>query len=1516
MRNQLDGGSGPWRMSSGEPGRMSGGTPLSFAQRRLWFLDHLVGTAPVYSLGEAFRLRGRLDVAALRRGINEIVRRHEVLRTTFPAQNGEPAQVVAPVLDLTLPLIDLSGLAGQEQQAEARRLATEMIRQPFILAEGPLLRVLLLKLAPADHVFVVALHHIVADGWSIKVFLNELATLYGAYAIGREPTLPEVPLQYSDYASWQRKWLASGVLDAQLNYWRRTLDGAPRSLGILTDRPRRALPTFAGSRYEFRLPRSVAASLKALSREEGVTFFMTMLAVWKLLLSRYTSQPDIVVGCPIANRTRPGVERLIGCFVNLLVMRTSLKGDPSFRELLSRIRDTALEAYEHQDLPFEKLVEELRPERDPSQHPLVQVMFDLSYEELWMPRLVGLEAEALEVDTETAKFDLSLHIGDSPAGTAGTFGYSRDLFDEPTIARLASHYQTLLEDIARDPDRRLSQFTMLPREELDQLAEWNDTVAPFRKSQTVHELVEECAQQTPEAVAVVCGHDRLTYAELDARANRLACHLQQLGVGPETIVPVLVDRSLEMVVGWLGVLKAGGAFLPLDPEYPAERLGFMLDDVAARILLTQESLLSRLPDHRSTLVLLDTELGSSVEGPPHPRAAQPQNLAYVIYTSGSTGRPKGVMVTHRNLANLIAWHNRFYRVTPEDRASHVAGLGFDAAVWELWPYLTAGASVHLVEEHVRRSPEDLLAWLRSAEITIAFLPTPVTEVALRSIPPPAGSLRALLTGGDLLISRPPSTATFELFNNYGPTENTVCATACRISPGGSLPRPPIGRPVDNVQVYILDPSFGPAPIGVAGELYIGGSAVARGYLGRPGLTGERFVPNPFGDDPGGRLYRTGDLARYLPDGNIEFLGRADDQVKVRGFRVEPGEIEAVLSQSSDVSETVVIAHDAPGGGKRLVGYVVPRRTSPMLLSVLRAFLRERLPEQMIPSALVLLDRLPLTPNGKVDRKALPAPEDTRPEMGVRYAAPRSPLEDTLATIWAEVLHLDRVGIHDNFFEIGGDSMLSVQIVATARRHKLPIGVSDLLKYHTIADLSAAIERAAPYSNTEPAAGLHLLSEIDAARLPDGIGDAYPASLLQVGMFFHSEFSQSGTAYHQLFSYLVYAPLERESLEKAFSLLVMRHPVLRTSFDLSHFSEPLQLVHPSATIPLELDNSAGDSEESPDDYWRRWLQEQLRRPLQWTDAPLMRAAAKRWSPDSFQLNFLVHHAIMDAWSFQLFLTQFLDHYDRCLRREAIPAPTPNWAFRDFIRLEKSSLTSKASQAFWKRYLAAAPSGRLAGEISETSQAAIPSGRIGHCVAGAVVSGLHNMAGQLGVSLKSVLLAAHVRVVAALIGSTDVVTGVVVHGRPEVDSALSSVGLFLNTLPLRVSLEPSTSWRRLIRRLQVDEAECTEHARLPLAFIQRQLGGPPFETLFAFIRSDLAPERLASTGIRMEEIAAYGEVSIPVSVTFVEDRATGSLMLHLTYHSWRVSPEWAQCIVARYAAALEDVAKAATRRGHDE
>jgi amino acid adenylation domain-containing protein len=1004
--------------------------PLSYFQEQLWFLAQLNPNVPVYNESASIHINSTLNVSALENSLNEILKRHEALRTNFVSVSGQPVQMIMRPPTFKLPVVDIRNLPLEQRQVKARQLATEEAKRIFDLTQDILWRAILVRLSEGQYRLFLTLHHIIIDGVSLAIFLTELAVLYKAFFTGQPSPLPELPIQYADFASWQRQHLSAEIVDSQLSYWKTRLGDSLPVLQLPTDHPRPVTPTFRGAKQYLVLSKNLTEELKTLSQQQGVTLFMTLLAAFKTLLYRYTGQDDIVVGTVAAVRNRPELEPLMGYLLNTLVLRTSVSGRPTFQQFLARVRDVTLGAMAHKDLPFEKLVEAVLSSRDIGQNPLFQVAFSLDPS---MPEIeLGWTLTQSDIDNGTAKFELYLGLEEKPEGLIGRIEYRTDLFDAPTIERMIGHFQTLLEGIVANPLERISELPLLTETERHQLlVDWNDTQTDYPKDKCLHQLFEEQVEQTPNHVAVVFEDQQLTYRELNRKANQLAHYLQTLGVKPEVLVGIGVERSIAMVIGLLGILKAGGAYLPLDPAYPKARLAFMLEEAQVPVLLTQSSLKQKLPETKAQIVCLDVEAKTLSQFAQENvvSGVAPENLAYVIYTSGSTGNPKGVAIEHRNVVALLKWSKTIFTLEPVSGTLVSTSLNFDVSVFELFVPLSRGGKLILVE--------NILSLSRLSEtagvIMVNTVPSAMKELLkIKGIP---ASVRVINLAGEpfstqLVQELYQLSSLQQVFNIYGPTEYTVYATFTGLSQSAEK-KLTIGRPISNAQTYILAHNLQPVPIGVPGELHLGGAGLARGYLNRPDLTAEKFLNNPFSEEPGSRLYKTGDLARYLSDGNIEYLGRIDNQVKIRGFRIELGEIETRLAQHAEVQEVAVIAREEPLGDKRLVAYFVPNPpTQGPTASSLRHFLKNKLPDYMIPSAFVMLEAMPLTQNGKRDRRALSQREvDSYQLSDKTFVAPRDALELQLAQIWEAVLDVYPVGVQDNFFELGGHSLLAVRLMA-------------------------------------------------------------------------------------------------------------------------------------------------------------------------------------------------------------------------------------------------------------------------------------------------------------------------------------------------------------------------------------------------------------------------------------------------------------------------------------------------------
>ncbi|HEX7241378.1 MAG TPA: amino acid adenylation domain-containing protein, partial [Longimicrobiaceae bacterium] len=1287
-----------------------GPLPVSFAQQRLWVVDRLDPGSPAYNMPAALRLRGVLDAAALRASLDALVRRHETLRTTLAERGGVPVQVVHPSAPVELVELDLGELPEAEREAEAGRLAVAEALRPFDLARGPLLRSTLVRLDEEEHVLLFTLHHVAGDGWSMQVLVREVSALYGAFSRGEEPRLPELPVQYADFAAWQRAWLAGGVLEAQVDFWREKLRGASPLLEIPTDRPRTLAQSPRTGTHRLTLAAEVTQGLRALSRREGTTLFMTLLAAWQVLLGRYAGQDDVVVGTPIAGRTRRETEGLIGFFVNMLALRGDLGGDPTWSELLGRVRETALGAYEHQELPFERLVEALDVERSLDHDPVFQVTFELeraaAHEEL---ALGGVGIEPLAAGAEIAKFDLDLAMEDGGERLEGTLLFREPLFEAQTVGRMAAHLEVLLGAMAAEPARRLSEVSLLRGAERDQvLRAWNATGADYPRV-CVHELVSAQAARTPEAVAVIHDGGSLTYAALEEGADRLAHLLRGRGVGPEVRVGIGMEKGAEMALAVLAVLKAGGAYVPIDPAYPDERIGYLLRDSGTALVLTQAQLAGRFSAGDVPVLAVDAlqaELDAAPAGAPGSRVT-PENLAYVIYTSGSTGLPKGVAVPHHAVVNLATDMAARLGLRPDDRLLNFASLSFDVSVEEIFTAWSTGAAVVLSRAELF-APGVLRETIEREGITSLELPsaywaewTRELRESGRGVPP---SVRFVRVGGERVSPerlREWAELRVPLVHVYGVTEATCTSAALWLGAGedagmrGSLP---IGRPTGNVRLYAVDGAGEPLPAGVPGELCIGGEGLARGYLGRAELTAERFVPDPFGGEAGARLYRSGDRVRWLGEGTMEFLGRMDAQVKLRGFRIEPGEIEAVLLAHPQVREAVVVVR---AEAQRLVAYVVAEEEAELVGAGLRAYVAAVLPQYMVPGAVMVLEALPLGVSGKVDRRALPAPEwGTERE----YVAPRTQTEEVLAGIWAEVLRRERVGVEEGFFDLGGHSLLATQVVSRARQaFGVEVPLRAVFEAPTLAAFAERVDALRPSPLEEEAAMDKLsLDELSpegvAASQPGDVPpgstpgeDHFPLSFAQQRLWLVDQLEPGSAAYNMADALRLRGRLDASALRASLDALVRRHESLRTTFS-EEGGRPVQVIHAPARIPLPSVDLRGLPEEARQPETMRLAGAEALRPFDLEHGPLLRSTLLRLDEEEHVLLFTLHHVVSDGWSMQVLVREVSALYGAFSRGEEPQLAELPVQYADFAVWQREWLSGEVLDGqigYWKEALAGAP-----------------------------------------------------------------------------------------------------------------------------------------------------------------------------------------------------------------------------------
>ena len=1469
---------------------------LSFAQSRWWFLDQLDPGNPVFNAARALRLSGPLDVELLTRSLSEVVRRHHTLRTRFLVGDGTPVQDILPSGPIHLPLVDLTTSPVAERHRRARDWTIREARKPFELTREPGYRAVLIRMGAEEHLLVQVFHHIVSDGWSMGILFRELTTVYAALAAGRPSPLPELQTTYADFAALQRQRLQGSVLEAELAYWRERLRGAQTALELLTDHPRPATQTHEGTRVSFSLPTDRVDALTRLSHQERVSLFMTLFAGFNALLWRHSGQTDLVVGIPTAGRTRVEIEQLIGCFANTLVLRTDITGNPTFHELLGRVRETALGAYAHQDLPFAKLVEELQPARNLGHNPLFQVLFNFRDFPPRSERVGGLNIEDTEVDLGVVMADLEIvFVRDAYGLTCRIVGNTR-LFDPATLERFGRHYQEILEAVAEDPTRRLSAFAALTAGERQQVTvEWNDTSADWPTDRCVHHLFEAQAARTPDRVALVFGETRLTYRELDQCSNRLAHYLQRRGVGPALPVGLYFERSPSMVIGLLAVLKAGAAYLPLDPAHPKERLRFLLQDAAPAVVLTESSLLDNLPEVSAIVVCLEREQEAiSREPDEKPVAgAAAEYPAYLIYTSGSTGQPKGVVVPHQALVNFLESMRRCPGLTADDVLVAVTTLSFDIAGLELLLPLTVGAKLVLASREVAADGQRLATLLARSDATVMQATPSTWRLLLEAGWKGSRKLRALCGGeilpGDLAAVLQQRCAA--VWNLYGPTETTIWSTVHAItapladavtgSGSGSIP---IGRPIANTQVHILDRSLELVPVGVPGELCIGGLGVACGYLNRPGLTAEKFVPDPFSTVPGARLYRTGDRARWRPDGILAFLGRLDHQVKILGHRIEPGEVETALAQHDDVQACAVVAQEDRPGEARLVGYVVTARERAPSIVELRAFLKERLPGYMVPGVFVVLDALPLTANGKLDRQALPLPSGTRSVLASKYVPPRTPVEQELANLWTSLLKVDRVGLEDNFFELGGHSLLASQVIARARvAFGVELPLRTLFEEPTVAGLSLAIDQVRAAMAPEDAEWLlwelDQLSEDEAERLLSAeqaslqerpqlselhpipqrpVGATAPLSFAQQRMWFYNQLEPDSFAYNQARATRWLGALDVGALERSLAELARRHEVLRGHVELGA-AGPVHHVAAPAPVPLIVKDLTGVEPSVREDVARQWVVTEARRPFDLSGEAPVRAMLLRLASDGHVLALVIHHIAFDRWSSAVLFQELATLYSAFAAGSPSPLPELALQYGDYAEWQRKRVHSDALSrqlAYWSDRLHDLPA-TLELPL-DRPRPAIQTHRgesVTVALAVELTAKLESVSRSEGASLFMTLLAGFQTLLWHHTGQTDLPVGVVNAGRTRLELE-SLIGCFTNTLVMRTDLSLDPSFRELLGRVRGVALGAFASQDLPFEKLVEELRPersvqhhPLFQVLMNYL--DIPQPQLSIPGLRVDE-----------------------------------------------------------------
>ena len=1372
--------------------------PLSFGQERLWFLNELEPGSSLYNIPTAIKLSGELDIDALKSALHALIKRHESLRTAFRSENDEPVQVIADSLTPEIieeTLHDDAGLGDR---------LTELSQKPFDLESAPLIRLHVVHTGHNEHALLIVIHHIIADGWAMGVLMRELATLYDSAVTGKPDNLPTLPIQDADYASWQRQDIAGDKLKSELDYWQQTIGDAPMVLELPTDHPRPATPGYAGDWLRHEIDSDTRKSLETLAQTHGATLYMVLLSAFNILLSRYSGNDELLIGSPVANRNRSETENLISSLINTVVLRTDLSDNPAFTTLLQQTRDTALSAFEHQELPFEKLVEELQPERNMSHSPIYQVMFNLQNRSQEVVNFSGLQSEALITETGTAKLDLHLLMEENESGLVAWFEYATELFDATTIERMADHYTSILKAVAAHPDQAINDIRLLSdSEEQTILHEWNATDRNY-PDVTLTELFEEQVSKTPDAVAVEFETQQLTYRDLDARANQLGNELLATGAGPESVVGVFMDRSVEMVVALYGIHKAGAAYLPLDPEYPPLRLAHMLEDAAAELVLTQRNSAAELQGFGGKILSLDSDGWTGNEFPADKPTVELQtnNIAYVIFTSGSTGRPKGVMNEHRGIVNRLLWMQDEYQLNSDDRVLQKTAFSFDVSVWEFfWPLIT-GARLVMARPEGHKDPAYLIEAINRYNITtMHFVPSMLQAFLQDATAGCCPSLQRVMCSGEAL----PWDATQEFYskfsaglhNLYGPTEAAIDVTYWPCPEENKTQRVPIGRPVANTSIYIVDRANQLSPVGVPGELLIGGVQVARGYINRDELTAERFIDDPFA--AGGRAYRTGDLARYLPDGTVEYLGRIDAQIKLRGFRIELGEIDAALTASADIEFGTTIVRKNAAGVEQLVSYVVPKAGAATDTATLRDALKAELPDYMVPATIMAISELPLTPNGKLDRKALPEPEWA---AAAEYVAPRNETEIVVAGIYKDVLGVERVGIHDDFFALGGHSLLATRTVAKIRSAlNVPIALKQLFDTPTVAELAAGL------------ADGDQQEEMPVALLPrDG---ALPLSYAQQRIWFLHRMDPASSLFNVPWAMRLTGALNTDALQTAVNMTVQRHESLRTAFT-EDAGQPVQSIHQSAEVTLNFIDQPADTLAT--------VTELARQPFNLTHAPLLRVHVIRESDDVHVMVFVIHHIIADGWSLNLLFRDVMEHYRSICEQNAPQLPVLTAHYADFANWQREHLESGEQNKqleYWQQQLSGAPS--LLELPTDKARPAVQTyaGSIQSLQLPATVhKQLNELATRQGSTLFMTLFAAFYVLMSRYSGQQDIVIGTPVAGRSRTEFD-NIIGCFLNNLVIRADLSDNPAFTELLAQVKQNTVDGYAHQDLPFEKLVEEL-----------------------------------------------------------------------------------------------
>jgi amino acid adenylation domain-containing protein len=1438
--------------------------PPSYAQERLWFLDQLEPNGALYNVPRALRLKGKLNLEALQQAFDKLVERHETFRTRFEVVDGDLRQVIDDGERIPLTLDDLTELSAEAREARVNDLAQEEAARPFDLARGPLMRIRLLRLNDLEHVLLMTNHHIISDAWSGSILFKELSAIYNSLVSDRAVSLSTLNIQYGDFAAWQRGWLQGDELQRQLSYWAEQLEGASGVLELPADFPRSQAQQGRGEYKFLTLAKELSLQLNELSHREGVTLFMTLLAAFQILLARYSNQTEVVVGSPIAGRNRAETENLIGFFINTLVLRAKLARQASFTELLSQVKETALGAFAHQDLPFEKLVEELQPERDLGRNPLFQVMFQFQNTASPKLEMEGLEVNALEVSTGTAKFDLMLAAREENQSLVCVMEYNSELFAGETIEQMLQQYATLLANIVARPDEAIARLSLMTAAEEQQLVEtWNDNATPFPAEKTIQQLFEEQVTRAPHKIALKVGESSVSFRELNDQSNQLAGYLRRQGLLPEDRVGICLERSVETIVALLAVLKAGSAYVPLEPSYPAERISFIIENSQAKFILTKKSLAGALNGQKT--ICLD-DIGAELEREGKDNlivGVTAKNAAHVIYTSGSTGRPKGVISSHSASVNRFAWMWQRYPFTTDDVCCQKTSLSFVDSIWEIFGPLLRGVPLVIIPDDTVKDPSQFVAALAANKVTRLVLVPSLLRAMLEDfndLSASLSSLRICVCSGETLS--PALAAEFgnklpgaRLINLYGSSEVAADVTCFEVSPAKALRSVPIGRPIANTQVYVLDDDLRSTAIGVPGEIFVGGEGLARGYLNHPEMTAERFIPNPFA--VGRRLFRTGDFGRHLAGGNIEYRGRRDHQVKLRGFRIELGEIEAALKAHERISEAVVVLRHLKGqreDDQHLVAYLTAT-SQPPAPAELRSFLRGKLPEFMAPAVFTMLEQMPLTASGKVNRQALPEPDRADPQN--QFVAPRTQTEELLAGIWAAELRLDAVGISDDFFAVGGHSLLLARIGARIREtFKINLPLRALFEASTITALAEQVERARRADQDE--------SESPLVRVPRD--NELPLSFTQERLWFFDQLEPNSGAYNIPRALRLHGALDRDALERSLAALCERHEVLRSTFH-SDQGKPVLRISETATSGISwLDLTTVDVAER-EASTSAAIKEETGKPFDLARGPLLRLAVVKLSEAEHVLILTMHHIVSDGWSVGLALSELVDGYNAFLAGNAPARAELPVQYADYAAWKRRILAGgdlEKQISFWRSQLEGAPS--LINLPLDRPRAAVRSFR-GAKLPLSIPDDIATALKQLGraerATLFMTLLAAFEVFLALVSGDDDVVVGTPTAGRERAETQ-NLIGYFVNTIVLRAKVKNDQTFREIVNQVREQALSAFANQDVPLERLIDELGMPrtlEFNPLFQvwFVLQNATVERQQWSGLQVEPVEIESTVT---------------------------------------------------------